>query len=171
MLRHQRRQLAPQGRQSPSPSIDGTPAWLLSHSSLSSLSLSRLITAPQTLCGIQAGSPTGFHARLEDTPPSTGAGYRGQKEGTCSQPKGWPGAGEGCRAAPASKRKGQKGTGERIKRERSPERGNAYRETKTEHPSAGRRDIKTREKVRQERLNPGIQMPLKLHEEGDVNED
>lgn len=70
-----------------------------------------------------------------------------------------------------AKGKDKKGKGERIKRERSPERGNAYRETKTEHPSAGRRDIKTREKVRQERLNPGIQTPLKLHEEGDVNED
>lgn len=49
MLGHQRHQLTPQGRQSPSPGIEGTPAWLLSHPSLSSLSLSRLITAPKTL--------------------------------------------------------------------------------------------------------------------------
>ena len=81
MLGHQRRQLTPQGRQSPSPSTEGTPAWLLSHPSLTSLSLSRLIRPPKTRCGIQAGSPTGFRAMLEHTPLSTGAGYRGQKEG------------------------------------------------------------------------------------------
>lgn len=62
-------------------------------------------------------SPTGFHAGLEHAPPQHRRWPEGRKKAHALSRKRWPGAGEGCRAAPASKGKDKKGKENELKRE------------------------------------------------------
>lgn len=106
--------------------------------------LSRLITAPQTILWNTGGKPHWLHAGLEHAPPSTGAHTEGRKKAH-AQLKGWPEQVKVQSCTCQQRERTKRGKENELKRE-SPERGNAYREAKTEHPHAGRRDIKTRKR-------------------------
>lgn len=129
MLRHQRRQLALARQAEPL-------SQYRRHPCLAALPFQPLKPfpiqahhSPQTLC-----MEYRREAPLASMPGWVRTTFRRwlqrAERGACSQPKGWPGAGEGCRAAPCQQRERTKRGKENELKERARKRGNAYRKLK-----------------------------------------